>query len=111
MSWCIEPILEAPSKTLDAWMVIEVPLDGPAAAWTRHVVGWNVESAKGRVSSPVVVLDPVRRVVRTRSGRVYELRQGPGLNGDAFATWCVWKGKHKVEEERDVSDEVAALLS
>lgn len=110
MSWRIESILEAPSKTVDAWMVMEVPFDGPGAPWTRHVVGWNVESTKGRVSSPVLVLDPERRLVRTRSGRVYELRHGPGVNGDAFSTWCRWKGKHKLEEERDVSDEVAALL-
>lgn len=111
MSWRIEPILEPPSRTLDAWMVVEVPFDGLGRAWTRHVVGWNIESTNGRVSSPVEVLDPARRLARTRSGRVYELRHGPGLNGDAFSTWCRWKARRGLQEERDVSDDVAALLA
>ena len=111
MTWHIEPILEPPSRTLDAWMVVEVPFDGLELPWTRHLVGWSVETTMGRVSSPVVVLDPHRRLARTRSGRIYELRHGPGLNGDAFTTWCRWKSRHGLEQEHDVSDEVAALLS
>lgn len=110
MTWRLESISEAASRTLDAWMVFEVPFDGPEVPWTRHVVGWNVESTKGRVSSPVEAVDPERRLVRTRSGRVYELRHGPGLNGDAFTTWCRWKARHGLQDG-DVSDEVAALLS
>lgn len=111
MTWRVEPIGEEPSRTLDAWFVVEVPFDGEHAPWTRHLVGWNVESTKGRVSSPIEVLDPERRLAKTRSGRVYELRHGPGLNGDAFTTWCRWKARHGLREERDVSDELAALLS
>jgi hypothetical protein len=86
MSWRIEPIDDQPSRTLDAWMVVEVPFDGPENPWTRHLVGWRVEGGGRQVSSPVVVLDPLRHLARTRSGRVYQLRQGPGLNGDAFST-------------------------
>jgi hypothetical protein len=92
-------------------MVVEVPFDGRDGPWTRHLVGWNLESTKGRVSSPVEVLDPQRRLARTRSGRVYELRQGPGLNGDAFSTWCRWKTVRGIVQERDISDEVSSLLS
>lgn len=111
MSWSVEPILEPPSRTLDAWMVMEVPFDGSELPWTRHLVGWNVESTKGRVSSPVAAIDPRRRRARTRSGGVYELRHGPGLNTEAFSTWCRWKSKHGLEQELDVSDDVAALLA
>lgn len=111
MSWRIESILEAPTKRLDAWIVVEVPFDGPDVRWTRHVVDGMWRARRGGSASPVEVLDPERRLVRTRSGRVYELRHGPGLNGDAFSTWCPWKGKHKLEKERDTSDEVAALLA
>lgn len=110
MPWSTEPILEQPSRTLDAWMAVEVPFDGPEKPWTLHLVGWRVEGSRGQVSSPVEALDPQRRLARTRSGRVYELRVGPGLNGDAFTTWCRWKGHYGLSEERDVSDELAALL-
>jgi hypothetical protein len=110
MAMRVEPILEPPAKTLDAWMVVEVPFDGPHAPWTKHLVGWRVEGGRGQVSSPVEVLDPARRLARTRSGRVYELREGPGLNADAFTTWCRWKTQHSLDQERDVSDEVAAML-
>lgn len=103
-------IHEEPSRTLDAWMVVEVPFDGPERPWTQHLVGWRVEGGRGQVSSPVQALDPTTRRARTRSGRVYELRSGPGLNADAFATWGSWKARHGMCVERDISSEVAALL-
>lgn len=111
MSWRIEDITEQPSRTLDAWMVLEVPFDGPELPWTRHLVGWRVEGGKGQVSSPIEAVDPRRRLAMTRSGRVYELRHGPGLNGDAFATWSRWKARYGLQLERDVSDEVALIFA
>lgn len=42
MSWRIESVLEPPSRTLDAWMAVEVPFDGPNKPWTLHLVGWRV---------------------------------------------------------------------
>lgn len=110
MWWRIESVLQPPSRTLDAWMAVEVPFDGSDKPWTLHLVGWRVEGGRGQVSSPVEALDPCRLLARTRSGRVYELRHGPGLNSDAFATWCTWKGRHGMEAERDARDQVAALL-
>lgn len=111
MAWREEPIYERPTRTLDAWQVVEVPFDGIDRPWTQHLVGWRVEGGRGQVSSPVETIDLARRLARTRSGRVYELRHGPGLNGDAFSTWCRWKAQHGLADERDISDEVAALLS
>lgn len=111
MAWPQESITERPSRTLDAWMVVEVPFDGPGQPWTLHLVGWRVEGGRGQVSSPVEAFDPAKRLARTRSGRIYELRHGPGLNGDAFSTWCQWKARYRLEQERDVSAEVAALLA
>ena len=85
MSWRVEPT--EPTRTLDAWMVLEVPFAGTTQPWTRHLVGWRVEGGRGQVSSAAEVPDASKRLVQTRSGRVYELRHGPGLNGDASATW------------------------
>jgi hypothetical protein len=110
MTWRIESILQAPTKTLDAWSVYEVTFDGPAAPWTRHLVGFRLEGCKGQVSSPVVVFDPVTRRALTRSGQVYELRVGPGFNTDAFCTWSTWVYANGIKRAVDVTDEVAALL-
>lgn len=105
----VEPILVPPSNS--------GRLDGGRGALRRHRRALDQTfgrlargGGRGQVSSPVEVLDPERRLARTRSGRVYELREGPGLNADAFTTWCRWKGQHSLNEERDASDEVAALL-
>lgn len=84
MPWRIEVIRQEPSKTLDAWSVFEVSHPCCNGSPTRHLVGFCVENLKGQVSSVVEVFDPSSRRAITRSGRVYELRVGPGLNADAF---------------------------
>jgi hypothetical protein len=111
MTWRVESIAEQPMRTLDAWMVVEVRFDDPELPWTRHLVGWRVEGGRGQVSSPVEVIPPDGGRAWPPSGRVYEFRHGPGLNGDAFTTWCRWKAQHRLTDERDISDEVAGLLS
>ncbi len=110
MAWRIEPIPQAPTKTLDAWCVYEVPFDGPDAPWTRHLVGFRVEGSKGQVSSPVESFDPVTRRARTRSGQVYELRIGPGFDAAAFVVWSTWIYVNRIREALDVTDEVESLL-
>lgn len=97
-------------RTLDAWMVMEVPFDGPELPWTRHLIGWRLEGCKGQVSSPVDEFDPVSRRAVTRTGRVYELGERPGVNADAFATWSLWRHRHGIQQERDISDDVEALI-
>ncbi|WP_053076499.1 hypothetical protein [Caenimonas sp. SL110] len=109
MTWRIDRIEQEPTKTLDAWMVMEVPFDGPGRPWTRHLVGWRLEGCKGQVSSPVEVFDPATRRAKTRSGRVYQLGERSGLSGAAFAAWGVWKRRHGVLEERDATDDVGPL--
>ena len=110
MNWRISRIDEPASKTLDAWMVLEVPFDGADKPWTRHLVGFRREGCKGQVSSPVELFDPVQRRAVTRSGQVYELSGLPGINGDAFVIWGRWKHANGIAHERDVTDEVAEDL-
>lgn len=67
--------------------------------WRLHLIGVacarceNVFSAtpacapRGQVSSAAEVVDPGRRRAKTRTGHVYALRHGSGLNGDAFTGW------------------------
>lgn len=110
MAWRIEVVRQEPTKTLDAWSVYEVPFDGMEAPWTRHLVGFRLEGCKGQVSSPVDAFDPVSRRAVTRTGQVYELGMGPGLNADVFFLWSVWLHTNHIRDVRDVTDEVALLL-
>jgi hypothetical protein len=110
LPWRIGRIEQEPTKTLDAWMVLEVPFDGADRPWTRHFVGFRREGCKGQVSMPVEVFDPVHRRGVTRSGQVYELGPLPGCNGDAFAMWGRWKYVNRIADERDVTDEVVEDL-
>lgn len=110
MAWRIEPVWRKPTKTLDAWSVYEAPFDGLDAPWTRHFVGFRLEGCKGQVSSPVEVFDPVSRRAVTRSGQVYELGVGPGLNAGAFVVWSVWLHTNRIQDVRDVTDDVELLL-
>lgn len=110
MAWLVTRIDHEPSKTLDAWMVLEVPFDGAEKPWTRHLVGFRREGCRGQVSSPVEAFDPISRRARTRSGQVYELGPLPGVNGDAFAVWGNWKHRNGIAHERDVTDEMLDLL-
>jgi hypothetical protein len=110
MTWRIERIEQLPTGTLDAWMVLEVPSDGLEQPWTRHLVGLNLEGCKAQVSSPVEAFDPISRRALTRSGRVYELGERPGPSADAFSLWGVWKQTFGIEEEREVTEEVEALV-
>jgi hypothetical protein len=111
MTWRIGPVEQEPNKTLDAWLVLEVPFDGPTQPWTRHFVGFRLEGTKGQVSAPIEVFDPNSRRAVTRSGAVYELGPRSGLNADAVAVWGLWKRKFGILEERDVTVHVEALLS
>lgn len=109
-AWTIESITIDPDKTLDAWAVFEVPFNGPRRPWTRHVIGFTRESGNGQVSSPVLALDQVTRRARTQSGRVYHLAGDSGGNADAIYMWGVFKHRHHLGEERNVTDEVSAAF-
>lgn len=111
LSLRVESISDPASRTLDAWSAYLVPFDGPDQPWTCHVTGFRREGCKGQVSSPVMAVDPERRLVRTRSGRVYELAGRPGMNPDAFATWGQWKHRQRVRSDRDVTEQLDEMLS
>ena len=111
--WQTAPIDASPTKTLDAWRVCLVPADGRDRPKTGHLWGFVRETCRGRVSSAIVKLDPINRRVLTRSGRVYHVAGDSGVNTDALCVWGAWKqaGGIQFEDERDVTDEVEAVLS
>lgn len=110
MAWALTTISETADCTLDAWSVFEVPFDGDDRVWTRHFFGFRREGCRGQVSSPVQEFDAAARRGRTRSGRVYELAGGSGINPDAMAVWGLWKAAKGIGVELDVTADVEGLL-
>lgn len=108
--WSIEPVGAQPSVFLRSWRAYEVPLTGPDAPWTLHVVGYSLEDESGQVSSAIQAFDPESACCRSKSGRVYLLMGAPGSNADAEYTWQRWKEVASLAEERDVSDFMFAAI-
>lgn len=109
-AWTIESITSDAEKTLDAWAVFKVPFDGPRRPWTRHLAEFVRETGNGQVSSAVVALDPVTRRASIQSGRVYHLAGDPGGNADAIYRWGVFKHRHHLTDECNVTGEVYATF-
>ena len=92
-----------PDLTLTGWGAFEVLLPGIGHP-TLHFVGYHVEDGEGRVSSPITGFDSSTRYGVSRSGRVYHLREHPGLGGGAQYVWARWLRIWDVAVLRDCSE-------
>lgn len=75
-----------------------------------HLVGYALETARGRVSTPVQSLDPQARTAITASGRVYTLEGAPGHEPMVVKLWVGWARLYGIQHWRDVTDEIAKNL-
>jgi hypothetical protein len=93
-----------PEITLVSWRVAEVtvPYDKQR---THHMIGYNVETGSGAVSSAIQKTETKDGKVfcTTESGRVYELKGIPGRNSDAEYVWGRWVGINGATDVVDVS--------
>ena len=103
----ISAISDLPTRTLDAWFVAEVVICGQRRC---YLMGWRREGGTGQISSPIAVIDPARRCVKTSEGAVYLLAGRAGLNADAFWLWRRFLEQNNISAEHDLTDEVEALL-
>ena len=101
--WATRPVSEEPSITLTSWAIIETVEPEPS----RHLVGYNDAGREGRVSSPIVTFDAATMRGVTHTGRVYQLKGTPGLNGDADYVLRRWKAGYKVDV-KDITDAVVS---
>ena len=95
-------VAQEPTAVVRPWVVLEVllePLPDIAPPY-RFVVGFDPASGLGRVSTLIVEQDLVKRRVRTRSGRTYELSGPPALDADA---WLVWRERFGAVPFRDAT--------
>lgn len=102
--WRVPSVAAQPVALLESWQVYE--LDNGE----RHLVGWCSTACEGRVTSAVQTFDAGRRQMRTRSGRLYELRGPSGSNGDAHYVWEGWCEANGVQGCRTVTEDVEREL-
>jgi hypothetical protein len=98
--WSVGSIEDEPQVEIISWRIMQTE------AGTRHFVGCDPRDRSGRVSSAIQQFDPVARVGRTRSGRVYQLRGDSGYNGNAEYVWGRWCQINHVVTSEDVSERV-----
>lgn len=78
---------------------------------TLHVVGLNVRSRRGRVSSPVVKVHVTGRRLITRSGRTYDLSGAPGAQQDCLAILSSWATTWNASMLADLTEVLSALAA
>lgn len=101
--WPIPPVAEQPDTTLECWRAYEVKVASFEAP-TRHLVGYAVHEREGRVTSAIAEIDATRCLVRTSSGRLYQLLGRPGSHPDADYVWSWWLRVNVATVLREVTD-------
>ncbi len=109
-TWSIESINESPDVELIHWAVYEVQLASRDAP-TRHLVGTRRQNPWGKVSSAIVAIDSVQRLVMIESKKIYELQGEPGFAAGGDAVWHQWLAMYQLTAYTDVTDEVMTLVS
>lgn len=93
-----------------SWRVFEVQLPNRPGP-TRHVVGTNMDTGEGMVSSAIVSFNPSTGRVETESGSVYMLEGVAAVaNLKCEALWARWTAKASLGQEREVTTEYAVLF-
>jgi len=100
--WIPPAVEHAPRLVLICWTLIQTERG------EVHVVGYNLDDAEGRVSSPLHQFNTRSRVGVTRSGRAYELHGPPGTNDDAAYVFGRWRTLNRVTAWCDVTEQVLA---
>lgn len=95
--WPTPDIRIEPETPLSSWRVLETE------KYARHLVGYSLALAEGRVSSAIESFDLRARQVRTMSGRVYRLEGPPGFCADGDYVWQHWKRINEVQQDTDIS--------
>lgn len=108
-NWSIESINDSPDVELIHWAVYEVQLASRDAP-TRHLVGTRRQNPFGKVSSAIMAIDPVQRLVMTESKKIYELQGPSGLAAGGDAVRHQWLAMYQLTVYTDVTGEVLALI-
>ncbi|KGC43769.1 hypothetical protein [Burkholderia pseudomallei] len=98
--WQPRSVTDEPDVVLIRWAIYRINDN------ELHFVGTRADKNSGRVSSAIAQLDLERRVGATRSGRVYALKGGPGIDSDAQYVWNSWCRLNGVTTSTNVTIEL-----
>ena len=90
---------EDPCIFIARWTVVETELG------ERHLVGDNLATGLGRVSSAICQYDPVTKQFVTRSGRLYRVTDRGQVSREAWFAWEAWASFNGVRTWREVMDD------
>ncbi|ANQ83099.1 hypothetical protein dqs_0016 [Azoarcus olearius] len=107
--WPVESVARRPQILLSQWRMYEVSFENSDEV-SCHLVGRPDEQPSGRVSSPIVSIDPATRCCVSQSGRAYFVVGTPGSCSDARYVWHAWKTLCLVKTERDLSMDLESLF-
>jgi len=85
-----------------SWCVKEVTF-GRNTQRTQHLLGYIQAENAGRVSSAIQCFDQDKMIIKTSSGRVYQLYGEPSTHDDALYVWKNWKNDNDASDEIDVT--------
>lgn len=88
-----------------SWCVKEVVF-GSNLQRTQHLLGYIKEENAGRVTSAIQCFDQEKMIIKTSSGRVYQLYGEPSTHGDALYVWANWKNDNDAHDELDVTHQI-----
>lgn len=94
---------QEPTVELAHWSAYEVPLYGPDAPWTRHLVGFAEELGLPQVSSAILMFDREHGVGASASHRLFKLVGHSGRHPECERLWERWKALNGVQLERDIT--------
>ena len=94
--WKPKTVQDEPEVVLTNWAIVELTSELWAGS-TVHFVGYNSLYREGRVTSPLMSYNPIKKSAITRSGRHYVLSGEPGLNPDASYVFETYKRINKVD--------------
>lgn len=92
-----------PAVTLRRWRVMEVVTQGGMR--TRHLLGHDIDSDEGRVSSPIVDFKLDAMMATTSSGGRYRLAGVPGQSRKVQSIWDDWCRANGVYAQYDVTND------
>jgi hypothetical protein len=96
------PVHVFPETEILHWSIFEAVIEYKKNC---YLMGQNIRSGNGRISSAIQAIDVDLRIVRTASGREYALVGPSGSHASAravFDAWCIANG---VKGVRDVTSE------
>lgn len=104
MLCAVPSVIDDPCISLTAWTIVE------ADRGEYHLVGDNVATGLGRVSSAIERYDPLLMQFVTSSGRAYLVTNKGPVSSDAWYAWEAWASFNGVQSWREVIDDYDTVV-